>query len=114
MVNLTPLGALVSQLPLFLVWLAGIGLALLHWRRKPRAAPLALTAFIVLITLQLVGRYLDGLLPGLLTGAGVTGGNPGLALTLNACCQAGIAAAAWVMILTALFGGSRAGKQENP
>jgi len=109
MVNLTPLGAFVSQLPVLLAWLAGVGLALLHWRRNPRVALLALIAFILLLTLQLVGGYLDTQLPTALSG--VAGGNPGLALTLSACGQSAGAALAWVLILIALFGGrGRAGK----
>jgi hypothetical protein len=102
MVTLTLLGAFVAQLPEMLAWLAGIALALFHWRRNPRLALLVLIAFILLLTLRLVGGYLDTQLPTALSG--VAGGNPGLALTLSACAQSVAAALAWVMILIALFG----------
>jgi hypothetical protein len=106
MVNLTPLGALVSRLPETLLWAAGLLLALLHWRRNPRIALLALMAFILLLTLQLVGGYLDTQLPVLLSApGGLAAGNPGMALTFSACGQSLIAAVAWGLILLALFGG---------
>jgi hypothetical protein len=105
MISLTPLGAFVSQLPVLAAWLAGIGLALFHWRRNPRVALLALMAFILLLTLQLVGGYLNTQLPTLL--GGVAGGNPGLALALGACGQNVAAAVAWALILVALFGEQR-------
>jgi hypothetical protein len=107
MPTLTVFGAFVAQLPEFLVWLAGIWLALLHWRRNARAALLALLAFLLLVTLRLVGGYLDSQLPALLAGAGLTTGDLGLAVTLSACARSGIAALAWGLVLMALFGGRR-------
>jgi len=94
--------SIVSQLPELLVWFIGLVLALINWRRTPRAAPLLLLAMVILITLRLVADYVTGLLPLLLGGAQLSA-----ALTLSNFAQSAIAAVAWGMVLVAVFGGRR-------
>ncbi len=97
--------ALIAQLPEFIAWFAGLVLALVNWRRHPRAAPLIVLAMLILITLRLVAGYVTNLLPVLLGGpAGPTAAQLGAALTLSACAQSAIAATAWAMVLAAVFG----------
>ena len=99
---------ILSQLPEFAVWFVGLTLALLNWRRHPRAAPLVLLAMLLLITLRLVAGYVTELLPVLIGGpAGPTAAQLSAALTLSTCVQSAIAATAWGMLLAAVFGHER-------
>lgn len=97
--------AIIAQLPELIVWFAGLALALVHWRRAPRAAPLLLLATLILITLRLVAGYVNGLLPVLLGGAqGLSAAQLAAAYTLSTCVQSAIAASAWALVLAAVFG----------
>ena len=97
--------SILAQLPEYAVWFTGLVLALVHWRRNQRAAPLVLLAMLILITLRLVAGYVTNLLPLLLGGAGgVSAAQLSAALTLSACVQSAIAASAWAMMLAAVFG----------
>ena len=104
--------SILAQLPEYAVWFTGLVLALVHWRRTPRAAPLVLLAMLILITLRLVAGYVTNLLPLLLGGAGgVSAAQLSAALTLSACVQSAIAACAWAMLLAAVFGYRRRGEE---
>ncbi len=98
---------IVSQLPELMVWFAGLVLALMNWRRTPRAAPLLLLAMVTLITLRLVTGYVNGLLPALMSGPQLSD-----ALALSNFAQSAIAAVAWGMVLVAVFGGRQRGRGE--
>lgn len=100
--------SILAQLPEFAVWFAGVALALVHWRRAPRAAPLMLLALLLLITLRLVAGYVNTLLPLLLGGAqGFSAEQLAAAYALSTCVQSAIAAAAWALVLAAVFGNPR-------
>jgi hypothetical protein len=96
--------SILAQLPEFAVWFTGLVLALVNWRRTPRAAPLIVLAMLLLITLRLVAGYVTEQLPVLLGGAqGPTAAQLAAALTLSTCAQSSIAAMAWGLVLAAVF-----------
>jgi hypothetical protein len=92
---------ILAQLPEFAVCFIGVILALVNWRRHPRAAPLVLLAMLLLITLRLVAGYVTSLLPLLVGG---TAQQLAAAFTLSSCVQSALAATALAMLLAAAFG----------
>ena len=53
------LSSLLVSIPVLLVWLVGIVLALVFWRRCPTAALLAVIAFALLFVVTLMDSYLS-------------------------------------------------------
>jgi hypothetical protein len=94
----------LAYLPEFVVWLVGIGLALVRWQHDPRAARLTLVGLALLLTVRLVGGYLNAQLPEWV--AGMPGGsavNLRLALTFSGCVQSLLAAIGFGLLLAAIF-----------
>ena len=84
--------AFLTQTPVYLVWLVGVILAIVNWKKHPSVSLVALIAFVLLFVLALVS-----LLSAVRTG--VNGMRPGLALL-----EALIRAGAWGLVLAAVFG----------
>jgi uncharacterized membrane protein len=60
------LGVYFIQLPIFIAWLVGIMLAIINWRRYPRASLLTSLSLILFIFLALVSPVINDRLPILL------------------------------------------------
>ncbi len=48
----------LPQLPIYLVWLIGLLLALVNWRRHPRPSLLAFIAFVLFLVSAMTGTLL--------------------------------------------------------
>jgi len=84
--------ALLTQTPVYVVWIVGVILAIVSWKKHPSVSLVALIAFVMLFLLAIVT-----LLSAVRTG--VNGMRPGLAFL-----EALIRAGAWGLVLGAVFG----------
>jgi hypothetical protein len=84
--------AILTQTPVYLVWLIGMVLALVGWKKHPAVSLVSLIAFVVLSLLALVTQ---------LTTAhhGVNWTQTGIAFV-----EALVRAVAWGLVLAAVFG----------
>ena len=84
--------ASLTQTPVYLVWLVGVILALVGWKKHPSVSLVALIAFVMLFLLAIVTELIA-------VRNGVNGLRPGLAFL-----EALIRAGAWGLVLAAVFG----------
>ena len=84
--------AILTQTPVFLVWLVGVILAFVGWKKHPSVSLVALIAFVILFLLELVSLIITAR-------NGFNGSRPGLAFL-----EALIRAGAWGLVLAAVFG----------
>jgi hypothetical protein len=52
---------MLNQLPVFIAWIAGIILALVYWKRRPKVSLVALMAFIGFIFLRIIASVYSAL-----------------------------------------------------
>ncbi|HEV2666430.1 MAG TPA: hypothetical protein VG324_16045 [Blastocatellia bacterium] len=109
---ITTLSILVVSLPVIIVWVIGIALALLRWRRHPQVSLFALIAFAISIINMVVNRFLTVWLPMTMRDSGWTTVQIGTMFSAIGTITALIAAAAWAMVLCAIFGW-RDGRQKK-
>lgn len=95
----------LGQLPIYLIWLAGIVLSVMYRRKYPKVSLLAGIAFVVLLISSLISNYLAMWLPFVLIGSP----NRSTILAINALVQSLIQAVAWGLVLVAIFGRRRDG-----
>ena len=86
------LAAVLTQLPVYLVWLVGLILALAGWKKHPSVSLAALIGFVVLFLLALVTQLTT-------VRHGVNWSQAGIAFL-----EALIRAGAWGLVLAAIFG----------
>jgi len=90
--GLSLLVAVLTQLPVYLVWLVGVILALVGWKKHPSVSLVALIGFVVLSLLALVTQIIT-------PRHGVNWNLAGIAFF-----EALIRAGAWGLVLAAIFG----------
>ena len=86
------LAAVLTQLPVYLVWLVGLILALAGWKKHPSVSLVALIGFVILFLLALVTQLTT-------VRHGVNWSQAGIAFL-----EALIRAGAWGLVLAAIFG----------
>ena len=84
--------AIFTQTPVYVVWLVGVILAIVGWKKHPSVSLVALIAFVVLLLLELVSLIIAA-------HNGVLVGHPGITFL-----EALIRAGAWGLDLAAVFG----------
>lgn len=107
-ISMAPIfGRLISQSPVYLVWLGGAVLALVRWRQHPRVSLLAVIGLGVLSVNSLVSTVLNSALPLMVASRGLRGSFPRAANALGVCniLLAVIAAIGYGLVLTAVFSG---------
>jgi hypothetical protein len=86
------LAAVLTQLPVYLIWLVGLILALAGWKKHPSVSLVALIGFVILFLLALVTQLTT-------PRYGVNWSQAGIAFL-----EALIRAGAWGLVLAAIFG----------
>jgi hypothetical protein len=109
-----PLAGYLVQIPVFLVWLAAIILAVINWRRHPRISLLTLIAFGMFFVAALVGTALISWLPLALHERGLPGGQMGNVVLIANFLRGLFDAAAWVLLVAAIFGWRQAQPESSP
>ncbi len=87
----------LPELPVILVWAGGLALSAATWRRHARVSALVIGALALLVLDVVAGAWSMARLPVLLPGGS------GTALGLAAGLRGLVRAAAWVLILVAVF-----------
>jgi len=99
------LSSLLVQIPVLLVWLAGIILALVYWKRCPTAALLALIAFAVLMFITLIDTYLSMAFSLVYARERAwTSAQQGVYFAIKSVAASILRAAAYTLLLPAIFG----------
>jgi hypothetical protein len=98
------LASLLTQLPVFLIWLAGAVLCLVFWKRCPQAALLTLIALILFFVISLLDNYLAVVFPILARGRGWSSSQMSVYFTVKAVLDSLARAIAWALLLPAIFG----------
>jgi hypothetical protein len=103
------LSVLLIQLPVLLVWLVGLVLAIVYWKRHPRVSLLALIGLAGLFIANVLGSLVSLWLPLIVEQTGLPGGMQQYALINAIRTIAGslISAVFWVLVIAAIFGGRR-------
>jgi ABC-type nickel/cobalt efflux system permease component RcnA len=86
------IAAILTQLPVYLVWLVGVILALANWKKHPSVSLVALIGFVILFLLALFTQLTT-------VRHGVNWSHAGIAFL-----EALIRAGAWGLVLAAIFG----------
>jgi hypothetical protein len=98
------LSSLLIQLPIILVWLVGVALSLVFWRRHPTVSAMTLIAFIGFLIVAIIGTYLNTWLPITLQQRGLTAGRIGTILAVTGIINALVHTCLWVLVTMAIFG----------
>jgi hypothetical protein len=101
----TALAQLIPSIPLFIIWIAGIVLAINLRRRDGRVAVFAASGLMLFIAQSLCGAIANTSIQFLMRDANVTASNIGLMFSVLSVVNACIAGGAWVLILLAIFTG---------
>ena len=86
------IAAILTQAPIYLVWLVGVILALANWKKHPSVSLAALIGFVILVLLALFTQLTT-------VRHGVNWSQAGIAFL-----EALIRAGAWGLVLAAIFG----------
>ncbi len=98
------LSALAVQLPIFLVWLIGLILAIVFWKKHPRVSLFATVGISGLFILTLVTTYLNLWLPLMLHERGVSAAQIGVTLGVKGIVTSVFSAIFWGFIIGAILG----------
>jgi hypothetical protein len=109
----TTLSVIAISIPVIIVWLIGIALSLSRWRRRPRVSKLALIACAVMIINTVVNRVLTIWMPLAMRDYGWTSAQIGSIFTAIGIITALISAAAWALVICAIFGWRDQRQKEN-
>lgn len=91
------------QLPLYLVWLTGLGLSIYNLRRYPRVARVTIIAVIIFLLASIAGTALTSWLPFFLHAQGMAARQMGLISTVIGVIRALLNALAFGLLFAAIF-----------
>jgi hypothetical protein len=97
----------LAQVPVYLVWLVGIVLAIVHWRRYPQPSLLTLIALVILFLRGLISTFLNTWLPLALHSQGWSVQGTSTFLLAHHIVSTLVAAVAYGLLLAAVFGWRR-------
>jgi uncharacterized membrane protein len=97
------LGLLVTQAPVYLMWLIGIVLAIIYYRRRPAAAMFTLIAMVILLMTSVFGSILNAWLPLAWHTRGLPIGQVGLVQGVLSLTRSLLNAVAFALLLAAIF-----------
>lgn len=100
----TTLFSLVTQAPLFLVWIIGIVLAIIFWRKHPAVSGLTLLAISGFIILDIVNAYLNLRLSTWLLEQGMSPSNSMPIFIAKGIISSLLDAVLWILLLFSIFG----------
>src|SRR5512141_647840 len=103
------LSVLLFQLPILLVWLVGLVLAVIYWKRHPRVSLLAIIGIVGLLISTMLGSLASLWMPMICAQNGYPGGlqQYALLMPLNTFAGSLLSAAFWVLVIIAIFFGRK-------
>jgi hypothetical protein len=102
--TMATLGLFLVQLPVFIVWLVGIILSVVYWRRHPKVSLLALIAITAFFVTSLFGSALTTWLPIMLQRRGWAMTRLSAVLAIVSLVRSIVNAALWGLLIAAIFG----------
>ncbi len=97
-------GVIFSQLPVVIVWVVGIIVALVTWRKHPRASMLTLIAMLIFILAWIIDLVVNVFLPmGLHASFGMPFQNIGTVVTIAEALISLFEVIGWGLLLVAVF-----------
>jgi hypothetical protein len=109
----TTLAVISVSLPVIIVWVIGIALALLRWRRRPRVSQFALIACAMMIINTVANRFLTIWMPLSMRDLGWTTVQIGSIFTAIGIITGLISATAWALVISAIFGWRDGPQKQN-
>jgi hypothetical protein len=106
------LAVLMTRIPVFLTWLAGIVLAIIFWKKHPRVSLLITIGLGLMLVNSVVGTLVSVWMPFALQERGMSIMQIGSLLSVWGVASSLINAAIWVLLLVAIFGWRKS--QEMP
>lgn len=97
------LSGYLLRLPLFLVWLAGVAIALRQRRQHPENSQVILIALMTLITANVIDLYISPQLPIFAREQGLGAQGYGLVALIKGIILTVVTAAAWGLVLRAAW-----------
>ena len=94
----------LTQLPVYLVWVVGIVLAIINWRRHPGAAQLTLAALFLFFITSIEGTAISSWLPLTLHARAMAARQMGIVSGIVSVIRAIFNALAFAILLVAIFG----------
>jgi hypothetical protein len=110
--SLSYLAVYLVQLPLYLVWLVGIILSIVFWKKHPTVSLLSLIALAGLLIISIVDVYASTWLPIALRSQGMSTGRISIEMGIISVSSSFVSTAFWILLVIALFGW-RKGREEN-
>lgn len=95
---------LFRQFPVTAVWIIGLILCLVFWRRHPKVSLLALVAIIGFLVNLLIDAYLNIKIPMLVNDSGFSTARFNFMLTMKSNISSLVSAVLWILIGVAIFG----------
>ncbi len=95
------------QLPFYLVWLVGIILAIVFWKKHPKASLLATIGLAGILILNIISVYTTTFLSMDLYKQGMSTANIGLAMGIRTIVFNILGAGCWGLIITSIFVGRK-------
>lgn len=96
------LAMILPQLPTLLVWLVGLVLALVYWKRHPHASGRLVTGLVILAIVALLGTAQNAAMPWLAQRYGAS--SIALVSGVSGIVRGVIAAVGWAFMVSAVFG----------
>lgn len=106
------LSQLAIQAPLIVVWLVGMVLALMWWRRAPKVAAVTCAACAIFAVDALIGSFISVALPSMLIQRGQSPSQLGYAFAAIGIVRSLLHTVLWCGILFAIFSGRGQGAGE--
>ena len=104
------LGSLLGMFPLFIVWLVGLVLSLVYWKKNPKVSLLTLISTAGFLVTSPVFTYLNTRMPLIMQERGLSATQLGARYAILGITHSLVSAGLWVLLLVAIFGfGSRQG-----
>ncbi len=95
---------LLDQAPMLLIWIIGIVLSIIFWRKHPAVSALALIAMGGLIILDIINTYLSFRLPSLILERSWSLSSTGFVFAFSKMVSPILRAIFWVLLITSIFG----------
>ena len=92
-----------AQLPFYLVWLVGLILAIVFWKKQPKASLLAVLGLAGIFILNVLSIYINTFLSMDLYKSGMTAAEVGRAMALRTIVFNILGAGFWGMIISSIF-----------
>lgn len=96
-----------AQIPFYLVWLVGLILAIVFWKKQPKASLLAVIGLAGIFILNVVGTYTSTFLSMNLYESGMSTREIGIAMGIRTIVFNILGASFWGLIIASIFVGRK-------